>query len=139
MANVQLFDILTFDFDKLAAPIPVIAAAYPVDVASPAIDQPQARTIVASRGPGVFLYAIAAQCTFGAINDQIAVRFSLDGGVNWDEFVVEAKDAAEVRPIEYLFPKTLTSAAPQDFVAQARSINGIIAVSFMDCWIQRVG
>ncbi len=125
----------SFNFTKLPAEITTIALTYPVGLA-PTGQEVQVRTTTASLEAGTYMYILSVTVRFGSANHRVSIRFSLDAGVSWDEFTVEAKDSLEIRPIYYAFPK-VEAGGVLDLVVQARTDAGVNDVVFMDTIIDR--
>ncbi len=135
MAELYSDAVQSFNFTKLPAGIIGIATVYPTALA-PTGQEVQVRTTTASLEAGTYMYIISVTVEFNAQNNRVSVRFSLDAGVSWDEFTVEAKDTLEVRPIYYAFPK-VEAGGVLDLVVQAKTDAGVNDVVFMDTIIDR--
>lgn len=140
----ELFDILTFDFDKIDAAVPRMNLQFPINWATPAADQPVVRVQTAVLEAGTYVYGFSVTAEFGVLNNKIEFRFSTLADPpfapdNWDVFLREAKDDAEILPFEYTFPKVIDTPQALYLTTEMRSVNGDNACDFMDAWIQRVG
>ena len=138
MASVQIMDIMTLDYDKLAAPIPDLAFNSYANVGSPNANQMEVRVQV-TPSAGVYLFGISMQYTVvGSNTGTIDYRFTFNGGSNWNNFTKEVSGNDDTVAIEYMFPYVHGGGA-LDLVFQATKQNGSISVEFADIWFQRMG
>jgi len=138
MANVQIMDIMTLDYDKLSAPIASLAFNSYATVGSPNADQMEVRTQV-TPSAGVYLFGISMQYTVvGASTGVIDYRFTFNGGSSWNNFTKETTANDETVAVEYMFPY-VHGGGSLDLVFQATRQNGAISVEFADIWLQRMG
>jgi len=130
----ELFDILTFYGDKRSSTNNVELQDIPetyIEIGS--FDTPDLPS-------GRYEIGVSITSTFDRTNKSEFIRWSDDGGTNWNEFSSEPQDKTDDKPHYYAYTKTGYSGVKQ-FRLEARkeADAGLMTVNFADCWIKRVG
>ncbi len=125
----ELFDILTYDFQKAPANLDVPDTF--VDIAN---------LVAPTRPAGVYEMGMSITWTFDRTNRSAYMRFSGNGGTTWNDFTAEPKDSTDANVIYYAYPKIYDGVAPLQIQVQARkeTAAGTLAVNFVDVWIKRI-
>ncbi len=102
-----------------------------VDVAEVKVDGVDAST---------YEYKFSASYTIDSVSNPANFRYSIDGGVNWDYFSKENKDASDITSIDYFFPKPHNDGDTVQLKLQAAksSASNTMVVTFADVIIQKV-
>ena len=127
---MELFDILTCDIDKQGGFDSIGEVYEPLNILTTPM-----------RAVGTYTYNMAITWHYDRTNASAYFRFSLDGGLSWQEFTLEPQDSTDHGTLDYSFPKVVSSAEPLDLRVEAKKEtgSGTMAVSHSDVWIQRVG
>lgn len=105
------------------------------DVFSPIATLP---TVAAPAG-STFEIKVSMSTQYSETSRSAYIRFSIDGGINWKEYVKEAKDATDVTPFFYSFPKTFPTATDIDLVLEGRCENSsdVFTINYADLIAER--
>jgi len=75
------------------------------------------------RSAGLYEYKQSITYNMDVPNRSVIFRFSLDGGVTWEERSKEVKDAANIEDTEMFFPFVEVSAFTPHYLIEARVVN----------------
>lgn len=116
-----------------------LSNSYPAVVGSPAADEAEARLQGVSVA-GLYEFMISSTWEVDNANNGISSRFSLDGGLSWEEFFSAPSGANELQNTMYAFPLTRNSAS-FDLVVQGRKTNAAntAILRFLSIWFKRIG
>lgn len=124
---MEIFDILTFNVDKR------------VDLTMTDVYQEIANVSLLGSVLGDYEYGFSVTHQFDQIIKSEYLRFSIDGGITWSEFVGEPSDITDDSGFMYQFYK-LQKSGDLNLIIQARKEDGVgvMTVEFVDAWIKRV-
>lgn len=88
---------------------------------------------------GTYEYGFSMTHQYDQANLSEYVRFSIDDGVTWTEFITEPSDTTNDTPMTYNFFKEGVS-GDLNIQVQARKVNatGVMTVKFIDTYMRRV-
>ena len=124
----ELFDVLTYDYEKVSDLLDI------PDTYIQALSM-----LTPDRVPGVYEFGIALTHHFNTAAKSIYLRYSLDGGVIWTEFIGEPSDATNQTPSFYQYPIDHAGGV-FDILIEIRieDVVGELDVYFLDAWVRRV-
>ena len=125
----ELFDILTYDFNKASDVLNV-----------PETYTPVVSMVTPSRVAGTYEFGVSLTYNFDVANRSVFMRFSTDGGVTWNESSAEPKDTTDDEPHVYLFPYVYAGGIlDAQLEMRKQDATGVLNVNFADLWFKRVG
>ena len=91
------------------------------------------------RKAGVYEYRMALSFKYSSTSRSAVFRFSVDNGTNWTEFKKEPKDATDIYPVLYGFPKVVASDQPINIILEAKceSSSDTLTVLYADLVAER--
>ena len=87
-----------------------------------ATDTDLARLQLSGQPTGTYEVKLSLTYTFASTSKSAVFRFSLDAGVNWEEFSKEPKDTSDREALSYFFP--LSTGGTIDVWLQGRKTGG---------------
>ena len=125
----DFFDVATYDYNK---------AQNVLDI--PETYDPIVSLVTPFREEGLYEIGMALSYTFDSNTTSVYLRFSIDGGGTWTEFINEPTDSLDIVPFVYLFPKVQLEGV-FDMILEMRKESGVgdLDVAFVDIWYKRIG
>ncbi len=126
---MELFDILTLDYDK-GGPSLNIGDVY----------VPITEIITPVRPAGIYEFGISMTWTYDRTNRSAYMRYSTNGGTSWNDFIAEPKDSTDANAMYYAYPRILAADGIQQLRVESRKETGAgtLDINFADCWIKRI-
>lgn len=128
--SIELFDILTIDYNK----------------AQDILNIPEVYTTVVTVGPsvarpaGVYEFTLSLTYQLSVTNRSVYLRFSDNGGATWNEFTSEPKDTTDREPHFYSYP-FVHAGGPFHAIMEMRKedVSGTLNCFFADLMFKRIG
>ncbi len=125
---MELFDIQAYDFDKQK------------DILDIGDVYKRLNTLSVNRVAGIYELGLSISWTFNRTTSSVFLRFSTDGGVTWEEFEAEPKDATDSNATYYAFPKAHLGGTIGIIVEARKETSAkVFNVQFSDVWVDRKG
>jgi hypothetical protein len=92
------------------------------------------------RPAGSYLFGIALTYSFNSVNQSVFIRYSSNGGADWNEYQHEASDSTNVEPWTYGYPIVLAAPGSADVILEMRkeTAANTLNVLWADIWFHRV-
>ena len=93
--------------------------------------------VTPTRDAGTYEVKLSMTWSHTTQNESVFFRWSMDGGVNWDELREEVKDATDHKPEYYAYPVVEAIEFIKDIRIEARSDSGTLTIDFLDIIYER--